>query len=193
MNESRRLFMLAAATGLAGAASLAFAPALAGAALPQQSAADVLRAVAAAQPALSYHAAGPEQGRPIVLAREHGQALQHYAEIAALLAAQGFHVLLPQLRAAEPQQLGQDLINFIDSLHMPEAVFVGSGDAAFAAQATAQVRRSRVVGLVLAHDKAPAAANAGNAVATIDLPADATAQQIADAAATLARQGKWRT
>lgn len=53
MNEFRRLFLLSALTGLAGVASLAFAPALAGAALPIHSATDTLRAVAAA----SYQAA----------------------------------------------------------------------------------------------------------------------------------------
>lgn len=49
MNETRRLFLLAALSGLAGIASLAFAPALAGAVLPISSAAEVLRAVTAAQ------------------------------------------------------------------------------------------------------------------------------------------------
>ncbi len=50
MNESRRLLLLYALCGLAGATSLAFAPALIGAALPTSSATDILRAVAAAQP-----------------------------------------------------------------------------------------------------------------------------------------------
>lgn len=189
MNESRRFFMLAALTGLAGAASIAFAPALADAALPLHSATDVLRAVANAP---GYHAAGPETGRPIVLARSHDQSIEQHAETAALLAAQGFQVLLPHLRDAAPQTLGQDLIDFIDKLHMPEAVFVGTGDAAHAAKATTHIRRTRVVGLVLAGPDARRAADAA-AVPTLALPADATAEQIADAAATLARQGKWRT
>ncbi|WP_342118926.1 hypothetical protein [Pseudoduganella sp. OTU4001] len=189
MNESRRFFLLAAMTGLAGAASLAFAPALADAALPLHSATDALRAVANAP---GYHTAGPEDGRPIVLARSHGQLLEQHAEAASLLAAQGFHVLLPQLRDAAPQTLGQDLIDFIDKLHMPEAVFVGTGNAAHAAKATTQVRRTRVIGLVLASPDARPAADAA-AVPTIALPADATPQQIAEAAAALARHGKWRT
>lgn len=192
MNEPRRLFLLAAAAGLAGAASLAFAPALAAAVLPAPSPTDALRAVTTAQPALSYHAAGPEDGRPIVLARGHGESLERHAQIAALLAAQGFQVLVPQLRDAEPRALGQDLINFIDSLHMPEAVFVGAGDAARAAEATTQVRRTRVVGIVLAHDGAQTP-GATPPVALIVLPSGATPAQIAEAAATLARQGKWRT
>lgn len=188
MNETRRLFLLSALTGLAGTASLAFAPAIAGAALPIRSATDVLRAVAAAQPALSYHAAGPDDGRPIVLARSPGQSIESHAETASLLAAQGYFVLLPALRGADASTLGQDLIGFIDSLHIPEAVFVGTGHGAEAARAAANHRRTRVIGLVLADgDTAP------TPVATIGLAANATPQQIADAAITLARQGKWRT
>ncbi|WP_051293869.1 alpha/beta fold hydrolase [Pseudoduganella violaceinigra] len=191
MNETRRLFLLSALAGMAGVASLAFAPALAGAALPLHSATDALRAVAAAQPALSYHTAGPENGRPIVLARSHGQSIEGYAEIANLLAAQGHHVLLPQLRDADPALLGQDLIAFLDALHMPEAVFIGAGEALHAAQAAAKLRHTRVIGLVLAG--AEGASTSGPAVPTFILPAKATAQQIAESAATLVRDGKWRT
>jgi pimeloyl-ACP methyl ester carboxylesterase len=188
MNETRRLFLLSALAGLAGSASLAFAPALAGAALPVRSATDVLRAVASAQPALNYHAAGPADGRPIVLVRNHGHSIDSFVEVATLLAAQGFQVLLPHLRDAPPAALGQDLIGFIDALHMPEAVFVGTGQGSAAAAATVQARRSRVIGLVLAGaDKAP------TSVPTIALAGGATPQQIADAAATLVRQGTWRT
>jgi len=50
MNETRRLFLLYALSGLAGSASLAFGPTMIGAALPTSSATEVLRAVAAAQP-----------------------------------------------------------------------------------------------------------------------------------------------
>jgi len=188
MNETRRLFLLSALTGLAGTASLAFAPALAGAALPIRSATEVLRAVAAAQPALSYHAAGPDDGRPIVFARSPGDSIDHYTEIASLLAAQGYFVLLPTLRDADATALGQDLLTFIDSQHIPEAVFIGTGLGAQAARAAASHRRTRVIGLVLADG-----GTTPTTVPTIGLAASATTQQIADAAITLARQGKWRT
>jgi pimeloyl-ACP methyl ester carboxylesterase len=188
MNETRRLFLLSALSGLAGTASLAFAPALAGAALPIRSATEVLRAVAAAQPALSYHAAGPDDGRPIVLARNPGESIDSYTETASLLAAQGYRVLLPTLRDADASALGHDLLAFIDSLHIPEAVFIGSGQGAQAARAAAGHRRSRIIGLVLADGAA-----APTDVPTIGLATGATPRQIADAAASLARQGKWRT
>lgn len=189
MNEIRRLFLLSALAGLAGTASLAFAPALASAVLPVDSAAATLRAIAAARSVFGYHAAGPQDGRPIVLARMHGQSLDSHAEVARLLAAQGFHVLVPQLRDAEPAALGRDLIDFIDSLHMPEAVFVGRAEGADAARATVEARRSRVIGLVLTGTAAAPAP----AVPTLALDPGATPQQIAEAAAALVRQGKWRT
>ncbi len=188
MNETRRLFLLCAIAGLAGTASLAFAPALAGAALPMHGAAEVLRAVAAAQPALNYHAAGPEDGRPIVLVRSPGDTIESHTGTASLLAAQGYRVLLPTMREADAAALGQDLIAFIDSLHIPEAVFIGTGEGSQAARAAAQLRRSRIVGLVLADGAA-----APSTIPAIGLAAGATPQQIADAAASLARQGKWRT
>jgi hypothetical protein len=52
------------------------------------------------------------------------------------------------------------------------------------------LRATRVIGLALTGNGDTAA---GRATATIDLPADATPQQIANAAAALVRQGKWRT
>lgn len=55
MNDTRRLFVLCALSGLAGIASLAFAPALAGAVLPISSATEVLRAVTAAQASQIAH------------------------------------------------------------------------------------------------------------------------------------------
>jgi pimeloyl-ACP methyl ester carboxylesterase len=189
MNEPRRLFLLSALCGLAGAASLAFAPALANAALTAGSATEALRAVAAAQPTLSYHAAGPQDGRPIVLVRSHGASVESYAETASLLAANGYFVLLKGLRNADAAALGQELLDFIDSMHIPEAVFIGVGASTQAARATAKLRRSRVIGLVLAGDAEAPTANAP----TIALANGATPQQIADAAITLARQGKWRT
>lgn len=192
MNDKRRFLLLAAISGIAGSASLAFAPALARAVLPLGSTSDALRAVAAAGSAPGYHAIGPEDGRPIVIALAHGQHPGQLNEAAALLAAQGFHVLLPQLRDAAAQELGQDLISFLDRLHLPEAVFVGTGAASEAVQATVQVRRTRVVGMVLVNSATePASVDAAHT--TRRLSADAPPQQIAATAAALARQGKWRT
>lgn len=194
MDEYRRLFLLSALTGLAGTASTAFAPALACAALPVRTASEALRTVVTAQPSLNYHAVGPDDGRPIIFARDHTRSIADYAEIASLLAAQAFHVLLPTLRDADPAALGHDLIAFLDSLHMPEAVFVGIGKGAHAARDAARLRPTRIVGLVLAEDgQGTTASREPVAARTVILASTTQALQIADAAAMLARQGKWRT
>jgi pimeloyl-ACP methyl ester carboxylesterase len=53
-------------------------------------------------------------------------------------------------RSAQQAALGRDLIDFIDALHLPEAVFAGFGWGAQAARAASVVRPTRCVGLVLA-------------------------------------------
>ncbi|RZA35345.1 MAG: alpha/beta hydrolase [Lysobacteraceae bacterium] len=112
----------------------------------------------------AYATAGPEDGRPVVLAHDFGYGIESFASVAPLLAAAGVRVLAPQLRghgatrfieATTPRSgraaaLGQDLIDFIDALHIPEAVFAGFGWGAHAAWAASVVRPTRCVGLLLA-------------------------------------------
>lgn len=111
----------------------------------------------------AYVAAGPEDGRPVVLVHDFGYGVDSFARATPLLAAAGLRVLLPQLRghgatrfidAAAPRSgraaaLGKDLIDFIDALHFPEAVFVGFGWGAQAAYAANVARPSRVIGVVM--------------------------------------------
>jgi len=112
---------------------------------------------------IAYLAAGPEDGRPVVLAHDFGYGIESFSRAAPLLAAAGLRVLAPQLRghggtrfhdpatprAGQPAALGKDLIDFIDALHMPEAVFAGFGWGAHAAWAASKLRPTRCVGLVL--------------------------------------------
>jgi pimeloyl-ACP methyl ester carboxylesterase len=116
---------------------------------------------------IAYFAAGPEDGRPVVLAHDFGYDAHSFGTTAALLADAGLRVLAPQLRGhgatryldpATPRSgqqaaLGQDLIDFIDALHIPEALFARFGWGASAARATAAIRPTRCVGLVLASDE----------------------------------------
>jgi pimeloyl-ACP methyl ester carboxylesterase len=154
---SRRLFLQRAA-GLAGLALPAL-QADAVASLPsaaQRVSTDLIE--------FAYFAAGPEHGRPVVLVHDFGYGIESFARTAPLLAAAGLRVLAPQLRGhgatrfhdqATPRSgqqaaLGKDLIDFIDALHIPEAVFAGFGWGAHAAFAASVVRPTRCVGLVLA-------------------------------------------
>lgn len=112
---------------------------------------------------VAYFAAGPEDGRPVVLVHDFGYGIDSFARVAPLLATAGMRVLAPQLRghgatrfhASGPRSgqqaaLGRDLIDFIDALHLPEAVFAGFGWGAHAAWAASRLRPTRCVGLVLA-------------------------------------------
>jgi pimeloyl-ACP methyl ester carboxylesterase len=132
-----------------------------------------LRASAASAPLLrvstdaldvAYFTAGPENGRPVVLVHDFGYGIESFSRAAPLLASAGLRVLVPQLRghggtrfheATTPRSgqqaaLGKDLIDFIDALHIPEAVFAGFGWGAHAAWAATKVRPTRCIGVVLA-------------------------------------------
>lgn len=169
MRPERRAFLSSAGAALALGAGMR--PALAAAPQPASTPASL------AEPALlqvrtelldiAYSSAGPENGRPVVLAHDFGYDIHSFAGAAALLAQSGLRVLLPQLRghggtrylqAATPRSgqqaaLGQDLIDFIDALHIPEALFGGFGWGASAARAASLLRPTRCVGLVLASDE----------------------------------------
>jgi pimeloyl-ACP methyl ester carboxylesterase len=113
---------------------------------------------------VAYHAAGPEDGRPVVLVHDFGYDIHSYAKVLPLLAGARLRVLVPFLRghggtrfingdaprSAQQAALGKDLIDFIDALHIPEAVFAGFGWGAHAAWAASVVRPTRTAGLLLA-------------------------------------------
>jgi pimeloyl-ACP methyl ester carboxylesterase len=159
---------------------------------------------------VAYYSGGPEAGRPVVLLHDHFDSIDSLAELAGLLAVQGLRVLVPQLRghgetafkdpaaprAALPAALGKDAIGLIDALHMPEAVFAGIGWGATAARAAAAFKPTRCIGIALAQESQPVASAAvappAGAVPTLTL-ASLDPRAIADAIATLVRQGKWRT
>jgi pimeloyl-ACP methyl ester carboxylesterase len=166
----RRGFLLAAASGATG---LVLGPMDSALAAPdpwpgqRRAAKKILAALALQQVStevldIGYHSAGPEDGRPVVLAHDFGYDIHSYAQVAQLLAADGFRVLVPHLRghgttrfndadrprSGQQAALGKDLIALIDALHIPEAVFAGFGWGAGAACAAAVLKPTRCVGLV---------------------------------------------
>jgi pimeloyl-ACP methyl ester carboxylesterase len=112
----------------------------------------------------AYHTAGPENGRPVVLVHDFAYDIHSFKRVVPILADAGMRVLLPfqrghggtrfrddaAPRSGQQAALGKDLIEFIDVLHIPEAVFAGFGWGAHAAYAASVVRPTRCVGLVLA-------------------------------------------
>jgi pimeloyl-ACP methyl ester carboxylesterase len=111
---------------------------------------------------IGYHETGPEDGRPVILLHGFPYDIHSYVEVAPMLAAQGYRVIVPHLRghgttrfldAAAPRSgqqaaIGQDVIDLMDALHIPEAVLAGYDWGGRAACVVAALKPSRVVGLV---------------------------------------------
>jgi pimeloyl-ACP methyl ester carboxylesterase len=151
--RERRRFL--AAGGALGVAALA--PPVAGArpSLPTLP----TRQVEAGVLDIGYHETGRPDGHPVILLHGFPYDIHAYAEVAPLLAQQGWRVIVPHLRghgstrfldAGTPRSgqqaaLGQDVIDLMDALHIPEAVLAGYDRAACVAAA---LRPTRCVGLV---------------------------------------------
>lgn len=166
---NRRAFLVGAVTGLAGL-GLASLPAHAAtkAGVRPRASRTKLSPLAIQQLTtdvldIGYHAAGPEGGRPVVLVHDFGYDIHSFVDVVPKLVAAGYRVLVPHPRghgstrfrntatprSAQQAALGMDLIDFIDALHMPEAVFAGIGWGAHAVYAATVIRPSRCVGVVL--------------------------------------------
>lgn len=157
-SNSRRRFLLTGTMALA-ASSGAFAENAPPALRSQQLSTETLE--------IAVGMAGPENGRPVVLVHDLGYSTHSFNAVADLLANAGLRVIVPSLRGhgatryrdpATPRSgqqaaLGRDLLDLIDALHVPEAVFAGFGWGASAAAAMAALRPSRSVGMVLASDE----------------------------------------
>ncbi|MEU8608301.1 alpha/beta hydrolase [Actinoplanes sp. NPDC048791] len=111
---------------------------------------------------VGYHEAGPADGQPVVLLHGFPYDIHSYAEVAPLLAASGFRVIVPYLRGHGPtafrrqdtvrsgQQaaLGADVIALLDALAIPQAILAGCDWGGRAACVAAALRPDRVAGLV---------------------------------------------
>jgi pimeloyl-ACP methyl ester carboxylesterase len=111
---------------------------------------------------IGYHESGPAQGRPVILLHGFPYDIHSYVEVAPILAARGYRVIVPHLRghgttrfvsaetprSGQQAAIGQDVIALMDALHIPEAVLAGYDWGGRAACVTAALRPSRCVGLV---------------------------------------------
>lgn len=166
----RRRFLLSAAASVATFAfadvpsALAASPAQDGAARTAAGALSSLpiRQVRTDLLDIGYHEAGPENGRPVILLHGFPYDIHSYVNVAPMLAAQGYRVIVPYLRghgttrllaaetprAGQQAALGADLIALMDALHIPEAVLAGYDWGGRAACVAAALRPTRCVGLV---------------------------------------------
>lgn len=88
---------------------------------------------------IGYAEAGPANGRPVILFHGWPFSIHSYVEVAPILAAAGYRVLVPFLRGfgtttflsastvrnAQQATTAQDAINFMDALHIDTAILGG--------------------------------------------------------------------
>ncbi|BDB20407.1 hypothetical protein cym2001_37720 [Pseudomonas sp. CYM-20-01] len=117
-----------------------------------------------------YEQFGPEEGRAIILLAAD---VSVFAAVSGPLAAQGFRVIVPYLREADDATLGQDVLELMNALHIPEAVLAGVEQGARVATHTATLKPTRCVGLVTLNTLPQAG--------------------FAEAVGVMAKTGHWRT
>jgi pimeloyl-ACP methyl ester carboxylesterase len=111
---------------------------------------------------IGYTEAGPADGAPVILLHGWPYDIHSYADVSALLAAQGFRVLVPYLRGfgstrfkspdavrnGQQAALGHDVIAMMDALQIPEAILAGYDWGGRTANVVAALWPQRCAGLV---------------------------------------------
>lgn len=111
---------------------------------------------------IAYHEAGPPDGPVAVLLHGFPYDIHSYVDVAPMLAAQGYRVIVPYLRGYGPTRfrelatprsgeqaaVGADLIALMDALSIPRAVFAGYDWGGRAACVGAALWPERCIGLV---------------------------------------------
>ena len=115
---------------------------------------------------IGYAEAGPPNGSPVILLHGWPYDIHDYIEVAPILAAQGYRVIVPHLRghgstsfldAATPRSgqqaaIGVDVIALMDALKIPTAVLAGYDWGGRAACVVAALWPERCTGLVSVND-----------------------------------------
>ena len=98
-----------------------------------------LRHVETAHLDVAYFEAGPADGPPVLLLHGFPYDIHSYVEVAPILADAGFRVIVPHLRGhgdtrfvgesiprtGQQSALGQDVVELMDALGIPEAILAG--------------------------------------------------------------------
>ncbi|MGO4222887.1 alpha/beta fold hydrolase [Lysobacter sp. TAF61] len=121
-----------------------------------------LRHVRAGVLDIAYAEAGPKKGPPVILLHGWPYDIHSYAEVAPLLAAAGYRVIVPHLRGygttrflsadtvrnGQPAALAQDVIELLDALGIGKAVIAGYDWGGRSADIVAAIWPERVKALV---------------------------------------------
>ena len=153
MNQNRREFI--------GATLITFIAGEMGAIEPQSSFGP-LKQIDAGVLNLGYAEAGPASGRPVILLHGWPYDIHTYVDVAPLLAAKGYRVIVPYLRGygttrfrstemvrnGQPAALALDIIALMDALKIEKAVVGGCDWGARTANIMAALWPERCKGLV---------------------------------------------
>ncbi|MFB4390458.1 MULTISPECIES: alpha/beta fold hydrolase [unclassified Pseudomonas] len=121
-----------------------------------------LKHIKAGELNVAYVEQGPADGPVVILLHGWPYDIHSYEEVAPLLAAQGYRVLVPSIRGygetrflseqtprnAQPAALASDVIAFMDALHVQRAVLAGFDWGARSADIVAALWPERVKALV---------------------------------------------
>ncbi|HEY9254833.1 MAG TPA: alpha/beta hydrolase, partial [Stenotrophomonas sp.] len=121
-----------------------------------------LKSVRAGVLDVAYAEAGPARGQAVVLLHGWPYDIHSYAEVAPLLVAAGFRVIVPYLRGygvtrfvsndtprnGQPAALADDVVQLMDALRLRTAVLAGFDWGARSAAIVAALRPERVKALV---------------------------------------------
>jgi pimeloyl-ACP methyl ester carboxylesterase len=121
-----------------------------------------LRRIETAHLDIAYYEAGPADGQPVLLLHGFPYDIHSYVDVAPLLADAGFRVIVPNLRGhgdtrfldntiprtGQQAALGQDVIELMDALGIPEAILAGYDWGGRAACIVAAIWPERVTALV---------------------------------------------
>ncbi len=142
VNQGRRRFLGIAAAGAAAAAALPLFGAgrtARAATQPAITQFNPVRQVKAGVLSTGYVEAGPADGRPVILMHGFPYDIHSYVQVAPLLAAEGYRVIVPYFRgygtttflsAATPRNVDQaafalDILALMDALGIREAILAG--------------------------------------------------------------------
>ena len=161
MSEDRRGFIKAAALVLAGA-PFAFGEVEAHAMEQTSGGFPPLRKIEAGVLSVAYAEIGPASGPPVILFHGWPYDIHAFVDVAPLLAAQGYRVIIPYLRGygatrflsadtmrnGQPAALATDAVDLMDALKIDQAILAGFDWGARTADIVAALWPKRVRGLV---------------------------------------------
>ncbi|MFE7507240.1 alpha/beta fold hydrolase [Promicromonospora sp. NPDC057488] len=156
------LLATSAAVGGAAVPAAAAQPAAARPATPATPPFPVIKQVRAGELDVGYAELGPAGGTPVVLLHGWPYDIHSYAEVAPLLAARGYRVIVPYLRGhgsttflspdtfrnAQQYVVARDVVALLDALHVRRAVLAGYDWGSRTADIVAALWPERVKALV---------------------------------------------